>query len=316
MHAVAVRRAQLERAHAFDGDLAALPLDVRQGRKTGVQCERSAVVRALEADQELMTACRGIADRQHDGAIPLAARIAGLERAPRDARQLVAGWQLNGNRAGLTLHHRHVDECHHPHVRVAERHQRHDFRKHAHVASRCRRRTVAHRPPHLGRGARRERRLHHRAPVDSRLASDEARGEVNAGLLTGQIDRDPRRSRRRNREDERRASRGERQRGAPLECQRKRTGSRQQGRMRGAFDQQRERPARRAGVDKRRSRQQAHAVETRSQHLSRQVEHPACGLALDADTEIGAGEDRRHRRDRGALRRPAREIDQAIVFGE
>ena len=45
-------------------------------------------------------------------------------------------------------------------------------------------------------------------------------------------------------------------------------------------------------------------------------EHAACRIAIDADTQVGAGKHGRDRRRRRSLRRPASEIDQPVVFGE
>jgi hypothetical protein len=49
VHAVAIDRRQIERAHAFDGHFAPLALDAGHADERGVDGERAAAVRALEA---------------------------------------------------------------------------------------------------------------------------------------------------------------------------------------------------------------------------------------------------------------------------
>src|SRR5438067_1716568 len=84
--ATAARR-ELQGADTLDGDLAALALRLRQRRKSGVQRERIAVVRTLEADEKLMPPRGRIGERQQHAAIPPVARC---ERASRYRGQFVS----------------------------------------------------------------------------------------------------------------------------------------------------------------------------------------------------------------------------------
>ena len=215
--------------------------DVRDRDEAGVERERSAVVRALEADQELVTPRRRIADGQHDGAVALLAR---LERAAGDARQLVAGRQRDLDRPRLALHDGHVDQRDHPHVGVAERDERHDVGERSALRARppparCRASTTTPRSP--SRASSVASTIVRPSAVDA--ARDEAGRQMDVGLIARQIDRRPRGAGRRHRQHERRASGRERQRRAPLERQRERTGPRQQRRVRVAVGDERQRPA-------------------------------------------------------------------------
>ena len=69
MHPVALGRVELERADAFDGDLAALALRSAASTKPVSSAERAAAVRPLEADEKLVAARRRLADGQHDAAV-------------------------------------------------------------------------------------------------------------------------------------------------------------------------------------------------------------------------------------------------------
>ena len=140
---------------------------------------------------------------------------------------------------------------------------------------------------------------------------------MDVGLIARQIDRRPRGAGGRNREDERRASGREVERRAPFERERKRARARAAAPRAPALP----RPGGPAGPPTLASISVApdssvHAADAGAQHVAGQVEHAARRVALDAHAQIGAGKHRRHRRDGRASRRPAREIDQAVVFGE
>src|SRR5688572_1863518 len=68
------------------------------GRRVGF--ERAVDGRAFEIEEELVTACGGIADRYGDQAV---ARLALLDGAAGDGRQLVTIRQLHLERARLTI---------------------------------------------------------------------------------------------------------------------------------------------------------------------------------------------------------------------
>src|SRR5262245_43414606 len=91
---------EIHRADALDGDLAALALDVLEADDAGVEAETAAGVAALERDQELMAASRGIAERQ-DQIVFGFGRL--LDRAAVHRLQLIAGGEVDGHRAQLAL---------------------------------------------------------------------------------------------------------------------------------------------------------------------------------------------------------------------
>ena len=228
MHAVAVRRRQLQRADALDGHLPALALDVGDRDETRVERERTAGMRTFEAHQELVAACGRLADRQRHGAPVL---VALLERASGDARELVPRGQLDVDRARFALHDGDVDQRDHAHIRITERHERHDVGHGSRLSCGRRRRAVAHRPPDLGGRARRQRGFDHGSPAGGGTTRYEARRQVDVGLFARQVNRRPDGAGRRRRQRERRAAGRERQRRAPLERERERTGPRQQRRV-------------------------------------------------------------------------------------
>ena len=258
-----------------------------------------------------MTARGGIANRQHDAALSLIAR---LERAAGDARQLVAGRQPDLDGPRLTLHHGDVDERHHPDVRVAKRDERHDVGERAHLARRGHGRAVAHRPPHVSGRARSKRHLDGGSPVGRGSFGDQTGGHVDVGLIAGQIDRRARGSGGRHRQRERRAPRREGERRTPFERQGEGAGAGQESRVHDAVRAERQRPARCAPFDQGRARDQRHTIDARPQNVTQQAEHALHGFAIDADAQVGACEHGANRRGRETLRRPIRQIRQAVVF--
>jgi hypothetical protein len=86
--------------------------------------------------------------------------------------------------------------------------------------------------------------------------------------------------------------------------------------VRVAVRHERQRPSRCTSLGERRAGHQIDAARAGAQYLAGQREDAARRVTLDADAEIGARQHRGHRRRGRSLRRPAGEIDQAVVFGE
>ncbi len=234
-----------------------------------------------------MAARRGIRDRQRESFV---GRLAVLERAARDAGQLVPGRQAHAERAQLALQHGEIDQRHHPHVGVAQRDERHHLGERPQFTRRRRRRAVAHRPRDLDRRPRIERGLDDRASICRCAPRDETGRQPHVGLIAGEIERGARGARLRHRQHERGAAWSERQRRAPLERQRERAGPGNQRRVRGAISDERQRTAAGGCVDQRRARDQVDAADAAAQRVAVHGEHAACGVAVDAHTKVGAGQ--------------------------
>ena len=242
--------------------------------------------------------------------------LAPVERAARDAGQLVSGGHAHFDRARLALHHRHVDERRHPHVGIGERDERHDVGEHPRLARGGDRRAVAHRPPHFSRRAGVERGLDDRSSAARRPFGDESGRQMQIRLIARHVDRRARGPGRRYGQHERRAARRGLQRSTPFERERKRRRSRQKRGVRVSIGNQRHGPAGGVRVHERRAGQQAHAADAGAQHVAAQIEDATRRVALDAHAQIGAREHRRDGRHGRALRRTARQINQPIVFAE
>ena len=162
-----------------------------------------------------------------------------------------------------------------------------------------------------------KRRLDDGPPVGRRSPGDEAGGHVDVGLIA----RADRSSRARcptggtgSTND---ARPGANVSGAPhSSVSANGPGPGQQRRCACAVGDERQRPAGSAAVDQRGARDQADAADARSAARRRPGEHAARRVAIDADAQVGAGQHGADRRERRSLRRPAREIDQPVVFGE
>ena len=307
---------EVECSRAFDRHFSALALRRLDGDKPVSSVERSAGVRALKGDEELVAAQRRVGERQDDSAV---AHFARLERVARDAGQLVAGRQRTARVRGspcttVRSTSATIRTSDSPSVRsvMTSRHR-------ADLARGRHRRAVAHRPPHFGRRAGIERRLDDGPAVGGRSARDPS-GDRRAHLP----DRPARRSSLRRRRPPAPAATNcarpgrRRQRRAPLQVHRERARARKDApRARG-------RRRRAAAAGRRRSRRCTVVPDSSFTRVQRQ----------------GAGRRRpgrkrrarsRRRRVRGARRsrarrRPAaatgargslcRAIDQAVVLGE